>query len=79
MKGKIKGTICSMVTLDSHNFVDIKLDTISGTLEVEGDNPRPAPDAKEFTGEISIRVKPVMAKKFHFGQQLYFTVSDEEK
>ncbi len=76
MKGKLKGTIASMVTTDNHNFVDIKLDTIIGAMEVDGEKFNP--DSKTITGEINLRVKPVLAKKLQFGQILHFSITDEE-
>ena len=36
------------------------------------------PEAKIFVGEISLRVKPVVAQHLSFGQKLYFSMSDKE-
>ena len=73
MKARLEFKIKKMFE-ESNSVVLIQGDVLGSVESDEVKNP----EAKIFVGEISLRVKPVVAQHLSFGQKLYFSMSDKE-
>ncbi len=73
MKARLECKVKKMIT-ESESVVLIQGDLLGSVESEEVKNP----EAKVFVGEISLRVKPLVAEQIRHGQKLYFSMSDKE-